>query len=51
MAAEHAALSDQLATSFDPKIAKRMGVLGQVAKALAEWNDANKVRYQLPKTN
>ncbi|KAL3446828.1 hypothetical protein BJX65DRAFT_296160 [Aspergillus insuetus] len=42
MAAEHAALSDQLATSFDPKIAKRMGVLGQVAKALAEWNDANK---------
>ncbi|CEL06701.1 Putative Peptide chain release factor 1 [Aspergillus calidoustus] len=42
MAAEHASLSDQLATSFDPKIAKRIGELGQVAKALAEWNDANK---------
>ncbi|RDW87206.1 putative mitochondrial translation release factor (RF-1) [Aspergillus mulundensis] len=39
--AEHADLSDQLATSFDPKIAKRVGELGPVAKALAEWNNAN----------
>ncbi|KAL3458482.1 hypothetical protein BJX64DRAFT_301881 [Aspergillus heterothallicus] len=42
MAAEHATLSDQLATSFDPKTAKRLGELRGVAKALAEWNNANK---------
>ncbi|KAL4907601.1 hypothetical protein BDW74DRAFT_166293 [Aspergillus multicolor] len=41
LSAEHADLSDQLATSFDPQIAKRIGELGPVAKALAEWNNAN----------
>ncbi|KAL4992980.1 hypothetical protein BDV10DRAFT_198694 [Aspergillus recurvatus] len=41
LAAEHANLSNQLATSFDPKIARRVGELGPVAKALAEWNNAN----------
>ncbi|KAL4911819.1 hypothetical protein BDW62DRAFT_196122 [Aspergillus aurantiobrunneus] len=42
LATEHAILSDQLATSFNPKTAKRVGELGPVAKALAEWNNANK---------
>ncbi|KAL5040826.1 hypothetical protein BDW71DRAFT_192979 [Aspergillus fruticulosus] len=41
LAAEHANLSNQLQTSFDPKIARRVGELGPVAKALAEWNSAN----------
>jgi peptide chain release factor 1 len=41
LAAEHANLSNQLATSFDPKIARRVGELGPVAKALAEWSNAN----------
>ncbi|KAL4959983.1 putative mitochondrial translation release factor (RF-1) [Aspergillus stella-maris] len=42
LASEHATLSDQLATSFDPRIAKRMGELGRVTKALEAWNNANK---------
>ncbi|KAL4882317.1 hypothetical protein BJY04DRAFT_186820 [Aspergillus karnatakaensis] len=42
LAGEHATLSDQLATSFDTKTAKRVGELGPVAKALADWNNANK---------
>lgn len=43
LATEHAALLDELATSFDPKTARRVGELGPVANAVAEWNNANKV--------
>ncbi|KAL4923286.1 putative mitochondrial translation release factor (RF-1) [Aspergillus undulatus] len=42
LATEHASLSSQLATSFDSKIAKRIGELGPVTKALEQWNNANK---------
>ncbi|BCS23280.1 putative mitochondrial translation release factor (RF-1) [Aspergillus puulaauensis] len=42
LATEHATLLDRLATSFDPKTARRVGELGPVAKAVAEWNNANK---------
>ncbi|KAL4805245.1 hypothetical protein BDV18DRAFT_140490 [Aspergillus unguis] len=42
LATEHATLSDQLATNFDPKTAKRVGELGPIAKALADWNNATK---------
>jgi peptide chain release factor 1 len=48
LAAEHANLSNQLATSFDPKIARRVGELGPVAKALAEWSNANEVCFLPP---
>lgn len=43
LATEHATLSDQLATAFDHKTAKRVGELGPVAKALEQWNNANMV--------
>ncbi|KAL3469025.1 hypothetical protein BJX99DRAFT_92005 [Aspergillus californicus] len=42
LATEHASLSDRLATSFDPKVAKRAGEIGPVAEALKDWNNANK---------
>ncbi|PYH75972.1 peptide chain release factor 1 [Aspergillus uvarum CBS 121591] len=41
LAVEHAALSTQLADSFDAKIAKRIGELAQVADTLKEWDTAN----------
>ncbi|KAL4864954.1 hypothetical protein BDV12DRAFT_211303 [Aspergillus spectabilis] len=47
LADEHATLSNHLATSFDSKTAKRVGELGSVAKALAEWNKANKSILEL----
>ncbi|KKK17215.1 hypothetical protein AOCH_000738, partial [Aspergillus ochraceoroseus] len=47
LASEHAHLSEQLATSFDPKVAKRIGELGPVAKTLTEWNNANKTVSEL----
>ncbi|CBF82657.1 putative mitochondrial translation release factor (RF-1) [Aspergillus nidulans FGSC A4] len=47
LAAEHANLSNQLTTSFDPKIARRAGELGPVAKAWAEWSNANESMSEL----
>ncbi|KAL5332683.1 hypothetical protein BJX70DRAFT_392798 [Aspergillus crustosus] len=44
---EYATLSDQLGTSFDSKTAKRVGELGPVARALTEWNSANKSVLEL----
>ncbi|RAL08427.1 putative mitochondrial translation release factor (RF-1) [Aspergillus homomorphus CBS 101889] len=42
LAGEHAALTTQLADSFNPKVAKRIGEIAQVAGTLKEWDNANK---------
>ncbi|RAH82983.1 release factor [Aspergillus japonicus CBS 114.51] len=47
LAVEHAALSTQLADSFDAKIAKRIGELAQVADTLKEWDNANETISEL----
>lgn len=44
VAAEHGALSKQLAEGFDTRTAKKVGELSPVASALKEWEHANEVR-------
>lgn len=42
---EHADLSKLLAENFDTKIAKRVGELTPVTKALREWENTNNVGF------
>ncbi|KAJ5116493.1 hypothetical protein N7456_000841 [Penicillium angulare] len=41
LASEHIKLTDQLAGSFDAKVAKRAGELASVTSVLREWDNAN----------
>ena len=43
LVSEHAKLTDQLASSFDAKVAKRAGELASVTSVLQEWEKANEV--------
>ena len=43
LAKEHSALSTRLADSFDTKIAKRVGELAPISKAVREWDTMNEV--------
>lgn len=43
LAAEHSKLSAHLASSFDGRIAKRVGELAPIANVLDEWDRANEV--------
>lgn len=47
LAAEHGRLTDSLATSFNPKIAKRAGELSAVASAVKEWDAAQESLAEL----
>ena len=43
LAKEHGSLSARLADSFDTKIAKRVGELAPISKAVQEWDTMNEV--------